>query len=336
MELRRQGFTPDIMATHLGWGDSVYLKDVWPNTPLLGYCEFFYRLGEADVGFDPEFPSPPDSAYRLRTNNAVFLMGLDAMDWGHSPTHWQRSLHPPHYQDVISVAHEGVDTEKVKPRPDAGLSVPALSNSLTRENRIVTYVARNLEPYRGFHSFMRAVPEIHRRDLRAHVVVVGGDGVSYGQPLPNGETHRHRMMAEVGGQIDPARLHFLGSVPYDRFLAVLQVSSVHVYLTYPFVLSWSLLEAMATGCAIVGSATPPVEEVIVDGFNGLLVDFFSPPRIAETIIELLASPSYRDGLGANARQTILERYDLASVCLPAFLSMAASLAEGRRPAVNTP
>lgn len=318
--LKKQGFVPDVMLGHNAWGETLYLKDVFPQAPLLAYFEFFYRVSGGDVGFDPEFPADTDSRLRVRTRNAVNLLGLDAADCGQTATEWQHSTYPERYHDLIVPMHEGIDTRRVKPDAGAALALPD-GRMLTRADEVVTYVARNLEPYRGFHTFMRALPDMQRRRPRAHVVIVGGDEVSYGSRPRDGRTWRQVLLAEVGDQLDLSRVHFLGQVPYAVYLQVLQVSSVHVYLTYPFVLSWSMLEAMAAGCVVVGSATPPVEEVITDGWNGLLVDFFDNGEMAEKIDAVLSDPDRRETLRVNARQTMVTQYDCATVCMPQQLRL---------------
>lgn len=321
LELRQGGFTPDLMLGHNGWGEIWYLKDVFPHTPLLGYFEFFYRFRGADIGFAPDEPDVFDTAPRIRTKNLGNLLGLDAADWGQTPTQWQRSLYPAVHQATISVVHEGVDTRRVAPNPVAHFAMPETGRVLTAGDEIVTYVARNLEPHRGFETFMRSLPRIMSARPTAQILVVGGDGVSYGQRLAEGQSYRQRMLDEVGSSLDTSRVHFLGRVPYSRFIDILLVSRVHVYLTYPFVLSWSMLEAMAAGCLVVGSRTPPVEEVITDGVNGLLVDFFSHDQLAEHVIGALEDRRLHDELRVAARRTIFERYDLHRVCLPAQISL---------------
>jgi glycosyltransferase involved in cell wall biosynthesis len=258
----------------------------------------------------------------VRTLNAVNLLGLDAADRGQTATEWQRSRYPEAYRDKIVVAHEGIDTDRVKPDPGAVLKLES-GLSLTRKDEVVTYVARHLEPYRGFHVLMRALPEIQRRRPKARVVIVGGDDVGYGRDVPEGTTWRGKMLDEVGSRLDASRVHFLGRVPYDTYLKVLQVSSAHVYLTYPFVLSWSILEAMAAGCAVIGSATQPVQEAIRDGENGLLVDFFDSRGIAETVETALAEQ--REHIRLAARQTVVKCYDLRTVCLPRQVAQVDSM-----------
>lgn len=315
------------MLGHNGWGEIWYLKDVYPNTPLIGYFEFFYRFLGADVGFDQNEPQIFDNAPRIRTKNLGNLLGLDASDIGQTPTQWQRSLYPEAYQSKLLVSHEGIDTGVVKPDPNARLNLPEFGIDLTRDNEVVTYVARNLEPYRGFPQFMRSLPSILEQRPHAHVVIIGGDEVSYGHRLPDGQTHKQLMLTELGASLDMKRVHFLGKVPYSVFLKILQISRVHVYLTFPFVLSWSMLEAMSAGCVVVGSKTAPVEEVIRDGSNGLLMDFFSPTAISERVVEVLAAG--RDGyadIRQNARQTIVDEYDLKTICLPAQTSLLAQVA----------
>ncbi|GLZ23099.1 glycosyl transferase [Burkholderia plantarii] len=321
LELRQAGFEPDLMLGHNGWGEIWYLKDVFPHAPLIGYFEFYYRFRGADIGFDRSEPEVFDTAPRIRTKNIGNLLGLEAVDWGQTPTQWQRSLYPALYQPIISVAHEGVDTPRVIPDAAARFAIPDSNCVVGAGDEVVTYVARNLEPHRGFQTFMRALPPILAERPRARVIVVGGDGVSYGARLPDGQTHRQAMLDELGASLDLSRVHFLGRVPYSAFLRILQVSCVHVYLTYPFVLSWSMLEAMSAGCLVVGSRTPPVQEVISDGENGWLVDFFSPDAVAARVLDALRDPSRHTGLRAAARRTVVEKYDLHRVCLPAQLGL---------------
>jgi glycosyltransferase involved in cell wall biosynthesis len=313
LQLRDAGFVPDILVGHNGWGEIWFLKDVYPAAPLLGYFEFFYRLQGSDVGFDPSSPPAFDDGPRLRVKNSGNLLGLEVADAGQSPTRWQKEQFPLRYQSLLHEVHEGIDTRAVAPDPGAWLSLAKAGVRLSAGDEVVTYVARNLENYRGFSSFMRP---------KAHVLIVGGDEVSYGpRRPPKSPTLRQQLLAEIGASLDLSRVHFLGRVPYPSFLKVLQVSMVHVYLTYPFVLSWSMLEAMSAGCVVVGSRTAPVEEVIRDGDNGRLVDFFSTQQIAARVIEALENPHAHRSLRTRARQTVIERYDLQSVCLPAGLRL---------------
>lgn len=318
------------MVGHNGWGEILFLKDVYPDTPLLGYFEFFYRARGVDVGFDPEYPSTPDSAPRVRMMNAGNLLGLDAADWGQTPTLWQRDQYPARYHDRLLVCHEGIDTSVVRPNAEVQLALPT-GRVLTRADQVITFVSRNLEPYRGFHVFMRALPELLARHPKAHVVLLGGDEVSYGARLPLGESYKARLLAEVGSRLDPARVHFLGKVPYGTFLQVLQVSSAHVYLTYPFVLSWSLMEAMAAECMIIGSATPPVMEVIAHERNGLLVDFFDRQALLAAVDRALAQGEDLAAMRQAARQHVLNHFDLHGICLPNHRAIIEHLAAGKPP-----
>jgi glycosyltransferase involved in cell wall biosynthesis len=319
LALKKQGFLPDIMIGHNAWGEILYLKDVFPDVPLLGYFEFFRKPWGGCLDFDPEFPADDESRAKIRTLGSIDLLGLNTADWGQTPTEWQRSQHPAEYQKKITVVHEGIDTDVVKPDANATLNVDGIT--LSRKDEVITYVARNLEPYRGFHIFMRALPAILKRRPKAQVVIVGGDDVSYGRLLAKGETYRGLMLREVGSRLDMQRVHFMGWLPYEQYLKVLQVSSVHVYLTYPFVLSWSMLEAMAAGCLIVGSATAPVKEVIKDGQNGLLADFFSCEQIAKTIDSALQQPELAAQLRASARLRVVEHFDLKRKALPAQIKL---------------
>ncbi|MBC3775055.1 glycosyltransferase family 4 protein [Pseudomonas sp. SWRI99] len=295
--LKRSGYQPDVILAHPGWGETLFAKDVYPDTPLVHYCEYYYRAQGADSGFDPEFPRATRESSRLRVLNSLHLLNLEQCDFAIAPTQWQRSLFPAAYRSAIRVIHEGViqsaDLDEV-------VTVTLPNGAELRAGQpIVTYVARNLEPYRGFHSFMRAIPPIQAECPDAQIIVVGGDDVSYGGRPLGFANWRSRMEAEVS--FDHSRVHFTGKLPYQTYRAVLQCSKVHVYLTYPFVLSWSLLEAMASGCVVVASDTAPVKEVIVDGVNGVLVDFFDHHGIANSVCKVLKSSGNYDFLGCAAK-----------------------------------
>lgn len=330
-QLAAEGYRPDLIVGHTGWGEMLYVADVFPDVPTLGNFEFYYQAHGADVGFDPEYDTIFNSPGRLRTRNTTALLSMESIHWGHVATHWQKSLHPAHLRERLSVLHEGIDTRVVAPAADARFML-ADGRVLSAKDEVITYVARNLEPYRGFHVFMRALPSLLKRRPKARVVIVGGDEVSYGTPAPPGQTFREVMLAEVGDRIDLSRVHFMGQVSYTHYLALLRISSAHVYLTYPFVLSWSFLEAMAAGCLMIGSATAPVLEVLEDGVNGLSVDFFSPEAIADRVVEALTHRKAAAKLRAAARRTVIDRYDLTSKQLPRWLSLFEDLIAKRTPA----
>lgn len=330
--LREEGFCPDVICVHPGWGEALFLKDVWPVTRMICFCEFFYRARGSDLGFDPEFAGSQgdDDLCRLRLKNSHHLLSLEAADLGVAPTRWQRDQFPPEYQSRIEVVFDGIDTDRACPRNEAVVRLRRDRVALSRADEVVTFVARNLEPYRGFHVFMRALTRILRERPKARAIIVGGNEVSYGRKPPGGRTWRQVLLDEVGKDLDMGRVHFVGRLPYSTFLDVLRVSSAHVYLTYPFVLSWSMLEAMSVGGLVIGSATPPVQEVIRHGENGLLVDFFDVAGLARTVIDALENRTRFDALRKAARQTIVDNYDLKTVCLPRQLDMVERLAaQGR-------
>ena len=329
--LKAQGFRPDIVVGHSGWGETLFVKDVWPDVPLLAYFEFYYRTEGADVGFDPTDPAGLNDGPRLRVKNAVNLMAFQSCDWGLTATRWQASLYPPEMRRRISVLHEGIDTAVASPDAGAWLQISGLDAPLTRADELITFVNRNLEPYRGFREFMRALPDIQRRRPRARALIVGNDGLSYGSASPDGRSWRQVMTDEVGGQLDWSRVHFLGRVDYANFITLLRISSVHVYLTYPFVLSWSLLESLSAGCAVVASDVASVKEAIRDGQNGLLVDFFDRQGLCDAIDKVLDHPDRMQKMRNAARKTVLDRYDLRTVALPRQLALIQALIEGSDP-----
>lgn len=307
LQLRGEGFVPDAILAHPGWGETLFVKDIFPRVRLVHLCEFYYHAQGADANFDPEFPLSFDATLRVRTRNALLLMGLEGCDTAIAPTAWQKSLHPKAYHDKIAVLHEGIDTAFLRADPLAIFILPN-GKVIRAGDPVVTYVARNLEPYRGFHIFMRALPHLLARHPECEVVIVGGDGVSYGSKPEDALNWRVRMCDELKLQYD--RVHFLGRIPYDAYRSLLQVSTAHVYLTYPFVLSWSMLEAMACGCVLVASDTAPVRDVIRHGENGWLVDFFDARALATRIAAVVQDPAASRALRLRAAATVQARYGL--------------------------
>lgn len=314
---KSEGLEPDVIVTHPGWGDAFFLRDFFPGAKVVGLFEYYYHVRGADVGFDPEFSGRFDDIFRLRVLNATQLLALDSCDEGFCPTQWQRSRFPAVWQSRLGLMHEGVDTGAVRPDPAAQVQL-ADGTVLKAGDEVLTFVSRNLEPYRGYHIFMRALPAILAARPDCHVVIVGADGAAYGPPSRSGSSYRERYLDEVREELDMSRVHFTGTLPHADYVRVLQVSRLHVYLTYPFILSWSMLEAMSAGCLVLASATAPVEEVITDGDNGLLFPFHSPGTLSARAIEALGDPAGHDELRSAARQTILDRYDFETISLPAY------------------
>ena len=320
LSLKKEGFYPDVILAHPGWGESLFLKEVWPESKLIIYCEFHYSTKGADIGFDPEFINPdPGDICRVRMKNVNNFLHFDIADAGISPTEWQKSTFPEPFRSKIRVIHDGIDTTIIKPDKDVWVQLG--TERLTKQDEIITFVNRNMEPYRGYHIFMRALPEILAKRPNAKVLIVGGDGVSYGAKPPEGKTWKQIFLDEVKDKLDTSRIHFLGHIEYRYFIPLLQLSTVHVYLTYPFVLSWSLLEAMACECAIVASNTSPLHEAIIDEETGLLVDFFNHEQLAKKVVHLLEHPELRKTYGKQAREFAIRNYDLKTVCLPKMVEL---------------
>jgi len=301
------GFTPDVIIAHPGWGETLYVKEVFPDARMVHLCEWYYDRSLPDMHFDPEFPSTVNDCARVHTWNALHALNLLNCDAGVSATRWQRDRHPEALRDKIEVIHEGIHTAALQPDANVGVTTPN-GTKLRVGDPVITYVARNLEPYRGFHSFMRVLASVQRQHPTCHAIIVGGDGVSYGKRPQEAENWREKLLGEV--EVDAARTHFTGCLPVNLYHRVLQVSAAHVYLTYPFVLSWSMLEAMACGCLVVASRTPPVEEVVRDRENGLLVDFFDYDATAATVLEALRQRERFAALRTAAREQVREEYSL--------------------------
>lgn len=361
LELKGKGFTPDVISLHPGWGEGLFVREVYPDAPTLMFCEFFFRAGEADLAFDPEFSHTPDWEYSVRIRNTPQIMSLLCADACIAPTAWQASRYPAFLRERMHIIHDGVDTDFMRPDPCESLTIQPLEEpgesripgvapppgrdggqsdpgtprgeplTFTRDSKVITYIARNLEPYRGYHVFLRVLPELQRRHPDAHVLIVGSEGTSYSPALPGGESYKTRYLSQVRDRLDLTRVHFLGRIPYASLRAMYRISSAHVYLTYPFVLSWSVLEAMACECLVVASGTEPVREVMTDGKNALLVDFFDAEALADRLDAALTGPERFDLLRKGARERVLGGFALGP-CLTAQAALLADLASGRAPA----
>jgi glycosyltransferase involved in cell wall biosynthesis len=299
--LLREGFRPDVVLVHPGWGDALFLAEVLPCTPLVVYAEYFYRTEGAEVGHDEHLTLDAEARCALTMRNAPLLLALEAATVAISPTLWQRDLHPAAYHGKFSVVHEGVDVAAVAPDPRARLTLPD-GTVLTAADEVVTYVARDLEPVRGFPALMRAMPSLLTQRPAAHVVICGGDGVSYGRAPPGGGSWRAHMLAEIGPL--PPRVHFTGPLPYRDYLALLHVSRLHLHPSAPFVLSWSVTEAMAAGAVVLGADTAPLREVIRHGLNGFLAEAREPEAYAGMAAELLVRAGDLSRVRRAARRTI--------------------------------
>ena len=327
-KLRQDGFTPDLVFVHPGWGEGLPLRTLFPSARIVVYCEYYYRREGGDVGFDPEFPSMGvDGFVALDARNAATLLSLVSCDAAVSPTEWQKSTYPSIVRSAITVAHDGVDTDFFRPDPFATIALPN-GERLQAGEEIVTYASRNFEPLRGFHSFLRALPKVLEKRPKARALIVGDSGVSYGLPPRRHLNWKEALLGELGGRLDRSRVVFLGRQPREAYLGILQVSAAHVYLTYPFVLSWSMLEAMSAGCALIASDTEPVRE-FVDGDNGALTSFFDTDALADNIVATLADPTRRLARGAAARRTILRRLDAETICTPRRLRLVEELMNTR-------
>lgn len=327
LQMRDDGFYPDLIIGHPGWGETFFMKEVWPESKLLTYVEFYYKTINCDIDFDKavieddlnlDFDKFYEfNKYKLAARNSPFLSTYALSDYLVSPTQFQKNLVPKSLRGNIEVIHDGIDTNILKPNPKVKVLVNGKKYS--KSDKIITYVSRSLDPYRGFHIFMKAIPKILKENPDASIFIVGDDKThGYGAKPKGDRNYKEIYYSKIKDQIkgDEDRLFFFGQVQYDLFIKLMQISSVHIYLSYPFVLSWSMLEAMAMEALIIGSKTKPVEEVIKDNKNGLLVDFFDYKKLSLMVTDVLNNPEKYSSIKKEARKTIVDNYDLEKVCLP--------------------
>ncbi len=323
-QLRQEGFNPDAVFFHSGWGEGLYLRDVWPQALLLAYPELYANPLLLGYGFDPDLAAMPEPLRQsLRRQNFMALAAIADADAAVVPTRFQRDTFPAHLRSRFQVIHEGVDTARVAPYARRHVQLtPELM--LRPGDPVITFVNRNLEPLRGFRTFMRALPEILDKNKAAQVLIVGGDGSSYGPASAHPGGYRAELLSLLGHRLDAARVHFLGQVAYEQLLALFQISAVHVYFTYPYALSWSVLEAMACGALVVGSDNEPVRELIRHGHNGLLSPFDRADLLAAQVLEVFDNPDRFAPLALEGRRTIEQRYEQGH-CARAYGQLVSSL-----------
>ncbi len=323
LALKNSGFLPKLIIGHPGWGETIFLKEIFPEARQILYGEYYYRYAGGDAGFDPEFPTgePLHDSLRIHAKNASQLLAYADADVIVSPTPFQSSRFPDLLKSRLHIIHEGVDTATIRPNPQASFSLPD-GRVLDRATPVITMINRRFEPLRGYHIFMRALPAVMQACPQAHFLLIGADQAGgYGLAAPKGKTWGQIFLDEVRDRLDLSRLHFTGTLPHAQMLAALSISSAHIYYTYPFVLSWSLLEAMASECAIIASATPPVQDVLVDGHNARLLPFFDVEALSATMIEALETPDRFLTLRQQARVDVMAGYDRQTSCRPAWMNL---------------
>jgi len=322
---KSDGFKPDIVIGHTGWGELLFVKEIWPDVPVIGFFEYFYNTTGGLVGFDPDSPSNDQAGFFAKARNTVPYASIESVDLGHVPTYWQRDRFPASFHDRMYTCHDGIRTDRLLPDPKASIGLGRLEHPLTRADEVVTYVARNMERARGFHIMMRALPQILKDRPKARVLMIGGNETSYGPESKHSNGLRGEMEEELGDSVDWNRVHFLGKVPYDDLCRIIRISRCHIYLTMPFVLSWSLLEAMSMQATVVAADVAPVREAVTHGETGMLVDFFDVQALASQVVDVLENPGTYTHLGPNARAHVGETYDFLSRCLPEHIAQINAL-----------
>lgn len=307
--MKKRGIKPDIIYGH-SWGPPMFMKDVFPDVPLLCYFELFCNADGSAIGFDGNIP---DIQYRekIRLNNARRIIDLYSCDAGISPTQWQKNQFPKEFHNKIKVIHDGIDTDVCKPDKNAIFVIKDKNLELSANDEVITYATRGMEPIRGFPQFMEAVEKLQKKRPNVHFIIGGNDKVYYGEPLAKG-TYKELMLNKL--KLDMNRIHFVGGLTFNEYIKILQISSAHIYSTMPFTLSWSILEAMATECCVVASNTEPVLEVMEDNKNGLLFDFYDVNQLVEKIEYALDNKDKMRKIRKNARQAVLDKYELKN-CL---------------------
>jgi glycosyltransferase involved in cell wall biosynthesis len=317
---------PDLVVGHSGFGSTLFLPELWHDVPIVNHFEYFYRSRDSDMDFRKEWPAAEEDVLRSRARNAMILLDLEYCAAGYSPTKFQRSLLPEAYRHKVRAIHDGIDTSFWRRRQVSDELLGKLE--VRPETRIVTYVSRGMESMRGFDIFMQIAKAVYETYPEVVFLVVASERVTYGGDIKHIPHQSFKDYVLEQDHYDLDRIRFLGNQPPDTLAQILSVSDLHIYLTVPFVLSWSVLDAMACGCVVLGSDTAPVREVITDGENGLLRGFYDVDRLAEAAVEVLKDPPAYRQLGAAAQRTVAQRYSL-QVVLPRMLDLYEEVTRAR-------
>ncbi|HMI20282.1 MAG TPA: glycosyltransferase [Sphingomonas sp.] len=327
-QLKQDGFTPDVIVGHPGWGETIFLKEIWPEARIILFGEMLYRSHGGDLNFDPEFGADElGRNMRAHAKNASQVLAFAYADRIVCPTPFQAASFPPGLRPMIRVIHEGVDVSHATRRPDARIKLPD-GRMLDRQTPVISFVNRTFEPLRGFHVFMRALPDFLAACPEAEVLMIGQPALAgYGGQSPNGKDWKSWILDELGDRLDPSRVHWMGKVPHGVLIDAFSIARAHVYYTYPFVLSWSLVEAMATEVPIIASDTGPVRDAITDGVEGVLLPFFDVAALSAALTRAVREPEAFAGMGQAARSRALADYDQQSGTA-AWLALIDELAGG--------
>ena len=314
LQLKRDGFNPDVIIGHPGWGETLFLKEIWPAARVILFGEMLYRSHGSDLNFDLEFQGGREEMARnMRTHakNATQVLAFAYADRIVCPTPFQAGSFPPALQPAIRIIHEGVDISKAVRRTGVKLKLPG-GKVLDGKKPVITFVNRTFEPLRGFHIFMRALPAVLDACPDVDVLMIGSSAArGYGGESPTGKDWTNLILDELGDRLDRSRVHFLGKVPHDKLIDAFSISWAHVYYTYPFVLSWSLVEAMAAQCTIIASDTSPLHDAITDGVEGVLLPFFDTDALSDTLLRAARDPASFAGMGSAARERAIRDFDQA-------------------------
>ena len=302
----KEGYRPDFILSHASSGAAMYLRDLFPDARFTSFLEWYYQNPPVTGAKNAQAFHRVTAANSAR--NGILAAEFDVADAAYAPTRFQRSQFPAKWQHFIEVCHEGIDTNKFKPNPTATFEVAG--KTFSADDEIITYAARGMERTRGFPEFMKAVAEVQKQRPNTHVLIAGADRQCY-DPGGRGKPGL-KSWAERKVDYDPERTHFVGLIKEPQFIKMLQVSSVHIYASIPFVLSWSCLNAMSVGVPVIASDNAPVQEVITDGENGVLLDAADTPKLVQRINEVLDDRATAQQLGAAARDTIVRRFELAA------------------------
>jgi glycosyltransferase involved in cell wall biosynthesis len=316
---------PDLIVGHSGLGPTMFLRELY-DCPVINYFEYFYRAHDSDLDFRSDQTPRELDVLRTYYRNSIFLTDLEYCDAGYSPTRWQKSTLPARFHDKVEVIFDGIDTALWKPRP--GVARKVMGRTVPDSIRIVTYVSRGFESMRGFDILMQVAKRIYCELPNVVFAIVGSDRVAYGgdHHATNGKTYREHVLAQ--DDYDLSKFIFTGLLPPQELADLLSISDLHLYFTVPFVLSWSLFNALACGAVVVASNTEPVRELLTHGQTALMADFFNVEALAAHSLNVLRKPDEHRFLGRNGRGLIEARYGLDK-CVADMINFFQRVASGR-------
>ena len=311
-QLIEQDHPPDLVMSHSAWGESLCLRRVCRDVPWISYPELWGNPRSLGFGFDQSLDGLTPEATRFSSANLITELALLQSSASVVASRSQLLSFPKSLQHRLTLQPEGVDLQRIKPDASACLTIPKMGLEFRAGQPLVTFISRHLEPLRGLRQMLMAWPLVSQTIPEAQLLLVGGKGQGYSLQRPKGQNHLEDALNNLPDTTNRRTIHCLGRLPYEEMLTLLQCSACHVALSYPYTLSWSVLEALSCGVPVISNPDSPISVELGDDANKALalVPFDDIASLSLKTIELLQHPQRARAMGAAGRSWIEQNASL--------------------------